>query len=464
MMLLADPVKSKILPQTLSNQILSEMDVKATQASLNRAKHQLNAEDNIEARLAYLEAHKQKARDQTAELARAYEERIKKETDDLKQKQKSKLSQMSEFGLKLKSAKMAAECAKFENQVQDERFQQKQSLMKEKEDQKAFVNMAAQKEREYRSQLQKHYTDHKIDTANHQQKEIKRIQQLKDIQMQNKQIDMVCQKQIHDSYLADQQQQKLLLQKKMLQTREDYEYQLEQQKLIKEQLKLQEKAEQLEEAKTAESKDQLFQFAKEKQLQMQQNKILFQQKQQEKAQVSILAAQQEKDRKFKEMELATIDGQRKKDQLEKWNNHWQELAQETYLTQEIQMAQRNAQQVTDKIIDITQGRFVINAAETEQIAKKQSQIQQKQLKLQKAAEMEAELQQLKERRNEMKQTIKSENRLETTLQEEQLEKEKEQIRRVVEEENDPSVKKCYQKVLEKLEKQDRTVSWTTDIQ
>ena len=65
------------------------------------------------------------------------------------------------------------------------------------------------------------------------------------------------------------------------------------------------------------------------------------------------------------MELAAIDGARKKAALEQWNGHWQQLAQETYLTQEIQMAQRNAKDVTEKIEDITYGRNVIDVAEND---------------------------------------------------------------------------------------------------
>lgn len=44
--------------------------------------------------------------------------------------------------------------------------------------------------------------------------------------------------------------------------------------------------------------------------------------QQEKAMGPILKAQEEKERRFKEMELATIDGERKRQQLDKWNSHW----------------------------------------------------------------------------------------------------------------------------------------------
>ena len=86
----------------------------------------------------------------------------------------------------------------------------------------------------------------------------------------------------------------------------------------------------------------MFQYAKQKQTDAAQAKLKFQEEQQALARVSILKAAEDRERKFKEMELATVDGARKKVQLNAWNQHWQDLAQETYLTQEIQIAQQKA--------------------------------------------------------------------------------------------------------------------------
>lgn len=171
----ADPVECRMNQASKIDARLNDHDTRAELADAKRRARQNGCYDgNIEARIAYVKAHKQRNIDRTYELSRAWEERQKKIMEETRARQKKQIEQDNEYVRYLKTARTAAIMAKYENE--DRKYKQKQAEERKAADKafQEFVETAAKKEKEFNSVILEHYRQHKLECAEAQKRDIER--------------------------------------------------------------------------------------------------------------------------------------------------------------------------------------------------------------------------------------------------------------------------------------------------
>ncbi|CAL6053804.1 Conserved_hypothetical protein [Hexamita inflata] len=460
----ADPVECRTNNAAKLSTILNDQETRAELTGIERQKRQIGTENgNTEARIAHLMEHKQKFRDETMKLAAEYDQRQIDEALRNKKIQEQKIEDQSEYTRYLKTAKTAAIMAQYENDDKIAKEKARQQKIKEDRAFRQFVEEAAEKEKDYKKMVTQHFRENKAETAKHQELEMAKKEQQKLSKQQEVKQDLIDQKHVYQVHLQKEAEYQESLRKKQIETKNYYEEALAMEQEAKEQRKLEEKAMRLEEIETEKCKTDLFDYARQRQEEFIKRKVEYVQKQQDKAQESVIQARVAHEAALKSMELAAIDGERKKVQRDAWNNHWQQLNEDTYLVQDLQRAERLANQATTKMQSIVQGRRVIEIAQQEEEFKKQEKAKAIIVRDRLRNEMEAEQREREARIAREKKEIADFDRNDVAQKQAQFIAEQEKCRAAAMAEKDKNVKTAYLQVVKQMDKQATTVTWNTDI-
>lgn len=163
------------------------------------------------------------------------------------------------------------------------------------------------------------------------------------------------------------------------------------------------------------------------------------------------------------MELAAIDGERKRKMRKEWTDHWKKNEQDARLIQQMQMAEKMAEKTTNKMEDLAYAKVVIDGARAEEEAKQQARQRQIEEKKRLAKEREDEVALKHKLEADRKKEEADFDKADIAAKMAAFRAEQQKCRDMAMAETDLNVKRAYMQVVKQMDKQDTTVTWDTDI-
>ena len=163
------------------------------------------------------------------------------------------------------------------------------------------------------------------------------------------------------------------------------------------------------------------------------------------------------------MELAAIDGERKRKMRKEWTDHWKKNEQDARLIQQMQMAEKMAEKTTNKMEDLAYAKVVIDGARAEEEVKQQARQRQIEEKKRLAKERENEVALKRKLEADRKKEEADFDKADIAAKMAAFRAEQQKCRDMAMAETDLNVKRAYMQVVKQMDKQDTTVTWDTDI-